>query len=106
MRKKRNTIIGLRCDDGTVTNSDEEIGEEALKFFHNLFTSNNSGDGTYLLSGINHVISNEDNEILLAQFTEEDIFVALKSMSPTKAPGFDGYPIIFFRNFGRLSNLM
>lgn len=96
-KKKRNSIVELKCDDGRTICSDDEIGEEASNFFQNLFTSNTFGDSTYIVSGIHSIITNEDNESILAQFTEEEIFATLKSMAPTKASGFDGYLAIFFQ---------
>lgn len=49
-----------------------------------------------ILSGINSIISMEDNVFLLEHFTEEEIFYALKVMGPTKALGFDGFSAVFF----------
>lgn len=31
--------------------------------------------------------------------TAEELYAALKEMGPTKAPGYDGFPAIFFQNF-------
>lgn len=92
----------MRRDDDTDTNFDEEICKEALKFFQKLFTSINSDDGSNVLSGIESSISMEDNATLLAQFKEEEIFYAFQSMGPTKALGFDGYPVVFFQKFWRI----
>lgn len=37
--------------------------------------------------------------LLLKQYTSEDVVAALKDMGPTKAPGMDGFPTLFFQNF-------
>lgn len=43
----------------------------------------------YLLSGVHPAISEEDNKYLLADYTDDEIFVALNEMGTSKAPGFD-----------------
>ncbi|XP_074356646.1 uncharacterized protein LOC141696400 [Apium graveolens] len=37
--------------------------------------------------------------MLNAKFTEKDVFLAVKKMNPTKAPGIDGLPAIFYQRF-------
>lgn len=43
-----------------------------------------------------------DNQLLLACFTEEKVLSALKSMRLTKAAGFDGFPVIFFQKYWKI----
>lgn len=41
---------------------------------------------------------NDDmNAKLTSEYTADEIRIALKSMGPTKAPGNDGFPVIFFQ---------
>lgn len=91
----------MQREDGTETNQEEEIGEIATDFFENLFTSRMNVDGDHILSGINFIISKEDNALLLDRFTMEEIVATLQAMGLTKALGFDGFPMIFFKGFGR-----
>lgn len=63
-----------------------------MKYFKSLFTSHCTGSWDRLLIGVQWVVSDEDNSFLLDRFTEEEVYSALQSIGPTKAPGFDGYP--------------
>ncbi|XP_052485155.1 uncharacterized protein LOC128040446 [Gossypium raimondii] len=50
-----------------------------------------------ILTSIKKCISEEDNVKLNARFTKEEIREALLGMGPTKAPGEDGFPALFFQ---------
>lgn len=71
--------------------------ELAMSYFQNLFASENQENFDYLLSGINRCIHEEDNKRLTAYYTGEEIREALFEMGPTKAPGEDGFPAIFYQ---------
>jgi hypothetical protein len=46
-------------------------------------------------------LSEEDNNILIANFTEEEVHEAIMQVEKTKAPGPDGFPVdFFFKHFG------
>lgn len=64
-----------------------------------MFTSSGVRDLSYLLSGIENKISPDINSVLLSNFTEEEVFTALKGMRPTKASGSDGFPALFFQRY-------
>ena len=44
-------------------------------------------------------ISSEENEILIADFTEKEVYEAIMQMKKNKAPGPDGFPAEFYQNF-------
>ncbi|KAA3462420.1 reverse transcriptase [Gossypium australe] len=44
-------------------------------------------------------ISQESNEDLLSPFREDEVWAALKGTGPTKAPGLDGFPTLFFQQY-------
>ena len=44
-------------------------------------------------------ITDELNAELLADFTREEVVVALKQMEPLKALGLDGLPPLFFQRY-------
>ena len=44
-------------------------------------------------------ISVEENEILIAKFSEKEVHDAIMQMEKNKAPGPDGFPAEFFQRF-------
>ncbi|KAH1114602.1 hypothetical protein J1N35_007980 [Gossypium stocksii] len=102
-RRKMNLVNRLERTYGIEASSEEEIVEIATNFFQHLFTSGGVGDLTYLLSRIVVTISPGDNRFLLSRHLEEEIYVALKEMGPTKTPRFDGFSTLFFQRYwGRM----
>jgi hypothetical protein len=47
-------------------------------------------------------VSEEENEILTASFSEEEVKMAVFDKEHNKAPGPDGFPSEFYQFFGRL----
>jgi mannosylglycoprotein endo-beta-mannosidase len=44
-------------------------------------------------------LSHDENSILIAEFSEKEIFEAIDQIEKNKAPGPDGFPAEFFQNF-------
>ncbi|KAA3486530.1 reverse transcriptase [Gossypium australe] len=97
--RKINTISRLQLDEGGEATEESKIAETATLYFQNLFMSNGVGDLSHLLQGIKKSISPDINAALLSTYTEEEVFSALKGMEPTKAPGPDGFPALFFQRY-------
>lgn len=98
-RKRFNSITKLECVDGSFMHNDRDLEELATGFFQKLFTSDGVNDFTHILSGIDTSILDDMNQILLTDFTKEDVWNALKSMGPMKTPGFDSFPTIFYQRY-------
>lgn len=73
----------------------ESMGQVAVDYFHNLFTSRSLGDSTKILFDIKVSITPKMNTSLMSNFTK-DIYKDLKGMRPTKAPGIDGFSALVF----------
>ncbi|KAA3480199.1 reverse transcriptase [Gossypium australe] len=97
LRKKRNLIQKLQLDDGRETMVSEEMMEIVRSYFARLFSNGNRLSTDRIFSEIKACVSEEDNAKLKAKFTEEEIWTALTEMGPTKAPGEDGLPAIFYQ---------
>ncbi|KAA3481752.1 reverse transcriptase [Gossypium australe] len=102
IRRRGNAINKLFLDDGKEITDCSEIIEAATGFFEDLFKSKGCGDLHKVLEGIGTHISREINDRLLTLFRGEEVWLALKEMGPTKAPGSDGFPAIFFQKFWHL----
>lgn len=98
-RERKNCILRLQRDDGTEASAEAEIKDLATSYFMNLFTSGGMGDVAHLISGIKPSITDEMNVALNKLYTVDEVFVALSDMGPNKAPGFDGFPAIFFQHY-------
>ncbi|KAA3458727.1 reverse transcriptase [Gossypium australe] len=84
-RRRINTINRLESE----IYDELAINEAASNYFQNLFSSNGVGNLSYLLTGIGTNISSKINTTLLATYTVKEVYLALKGMGPTKAPGCD-----------------
>ncbi|OMO59710.1 reverse transcriptase [Corchorus capsularis] len=98
-RRKKNSIEQLEGENGRLSDDPVEIQDIASAYFKKLFISSGSKHYDEILEAVNPSITTEMNEHLLADFTAEEIFTALKQIHPTKAPGPDGMPVFFFKKF-------
>ncbi|KAK5833862.1 hypothetical protein PVK06_017727 [Gossypium arboreum] len=71
--------------------------EISRSYFQHLFLAKRRGNYNHILASIDRCIFEEDNSKLKARYTKEEIHEALKEMGPTKAPGEDGFPTLFYQ---------
>uniref|UniRef100_A0A453R3X6 Reverse transcriptase domain-containing protein n=1 Tax=Aegilops tauschii subsp. strangulata TaxID=200361 RepID=A0A453R3X6_AEGTS len=99
-RRRRNTIPFL-WDGETLLQRPADIRAHVDGFYHDLF----SAPPRWGLALAPHFwdapqcISAADNAILTAPFSEEEVWLAIKGMNPSSAPGPDGLPVKFFQSF-------
>ncbi|CAA0810710.1 Unknown protein, partial [Striga hermonthica] len=98
-RRKKNAITRLIDREGEVRESQEEITACVLDFYKLFFTSEGSGRENLLLPLLPQVISEEDNNNLIAKVEESEIKEALFSLNPDKSPGSDGMSPKFFQTY-------
>jgi hypothetical protein len=99
-RKRKCTIQMLKSDDGVVTHK-LEIQELIYSFYRNLMGLEEPkllGLQPYLWPSHSWV-SDQENEDLLRSFTKEELDLVLKETKTDIAPGSDGFPFLFYKQF-------
>jgi hypothetical protein len=83
--------------DGSLCDEPAEIKGMVHNFYEHLFTSKNCPSVDTVLEAIPQKVTAEMNESLSLPYSVEDIKVALFQRGPTKAPGPDGFPALFYQ---------
>ena len=90
----------MEQEEGTI------VGQENLKtyiseYYKKLFGAPATNNFSLDESVIHDLpqISEEENKILTQDFSEKEVFEAIKNMEHNKAPGPDGFPAEFYQNF-------
>ena len=102
-RRSRNRMNKLQRNDGSWTESEEELSNEIAEYYRKLLTSNEEEELNEVLDGIPHTITTEMNENLLKPVKEEEIKSVVFSMNPEKTLGLMVCCHFSSKNFGLLS---
>lgn len=95
-RRRKNLIRGLRDSTGQWQTEDEKVEEIIVDYFQHLFTSSHPHNTEQILKTMDRRVSDRMNANLMREFCAEEVKAALFQMHPTKAPGLDGMPALFF----------
>jgi len=95
-RRRRNRIKKLVRDGGGTVEDEQGIHNLITNFYKDLFCSCAGNRYNELLSQVEPKVAPLMNQILMKDFTDDEIKAALDSMGDLKAPGMDGMPALFF----------
>ncbi|KAL4309243.1 hypothetical protein GQ457_01G013830 [Hibiscus cannabinus] len=98
-RKKNNTIEEIVDQNGRIVSSSEDILATASAYFSDLFQASTMGDTAAIFDNVRRSVSTDMNNDLLAPFVDAEVHAALRTMSPLKAPGLDGFPALFYQTY-------
>ncbi|KAH1030999.1 hypothetical protein J1N35_043173 [Gossypium stocksii] len=93
---RRNLINKMQHENGSMTEEVLEMEGITRAYFQKLFSAALQGNYSNILAGVERCITEADNCKLKSSYTKEEIQEAFLEMGPTKAPGEDGLPAIFY----------
>ncbi len=99
----RSTITAIVDSAGTQHVEQTDIKGAATKHFKDLLTETKEEESyDDLLQHLHSKVTDDLNKNLTAEIKEEEIVVAIWSLQPNKAPGPDGFPICFYKDYWEL----
>jgi len=103
IRRKRNRIHRLQLLCGTWSSDSDILQEEAQNYFKSFFSATQSIHNRTFNEGTHPTIDDEGKISLTSPITKNEVFDALNSMKPYKAPGPDGFHCIFFKQYWHIA---
>ena len=98
-RRARNKITSLLDSAGNLVEEEEKLVAIATSYFRKLFQTSNPQLIDEALANVSTTITDRINADLIAPVSEWEVRSALFAMHPEKAPGPDGFTVLFYQKF-------
>jgi hypothetical protein len=89
----------LKKESGGWVENEVEKRNFITNHFSQLFRSSGNQNSERLLDCVENKVTNEMNAALLQDFSRDEVYAALKSIGNLKAPGPDGMPALFYKEY-------
>ena len=105
-KRHSKTIRNLKIDDNITLNTDEEILNEAKRFYQALYASNNSsfqnvsGEDLFFQKENHCTISDEERKLCEGLLTAAECLESLKNMESNKTPERTEFQLNIIKSFG------
>jgi len=104
-RRKINHIRSISDEQGRVWRKNKDVSRAFLSYYEQLFTAQSYGNVEECIRFVDSRITDEMNNWLLHNFSEEEVHRALFQIHPLKSPGPDGYLAVFYqKNWSMVGN--
>ena len=98
-RRKQNMITRIWDKFGRWCEDKDNIANAIVTYFEDIYSTSNPILIDEVTAAIPTIVTEEMNMELSRNFTREEIVTALKQIHPTKSPGPDGMPALFFQKY-------
>ena len=88
--------MGIKDEQESWKVNPDEVSTIVTNYYQQQFTSTRIDPLSSVLTHVPIVITKKINSSLCREFKEEEVLLALKQMTPRKAPSPDGMPLFFF----------
>ncbi|KAK1575277.1 hypothetical protein Q3G72_004017 [Acer saccharum] len=95
-RRRKSQISRMVLDDGTILNNAEEVHLGAAQYFRKFLTTSVDVEQGNLASILDHVITEDDNNMLCLEPSEMEVKEAMASIPRQSSPGPDGFGFDFY----------
>ncbi|CAN1337225.1 Transposon TX1 uncharacterized 149 kDa protein [Linum perenne] len=101
-RQKFKQLDKLKDEAGSWVEGDDRIGDVAVRYFTNIFSTHGCNLGG-VINAVTPMVKEADNNFLTAPFSFEEFRKAMFDMHPDKASGPDGLNPGFYQHFWQLT---
>ena len=95
-RRRQNHISKIKNSEGSTVDDEEGIAQIFNQYFMDLFSSNGAPNMDRVVAAVDNKIDEHMKADLSKPYSKEEVFFSLSQIHPSKAPGPDGMPALFY----------